>query len=75
MFLKEFKGKWKITDMDQWEVEPGWFIEFDEKGSGSFQFICVQADMDCRIDDEKLGFTFHGENEGDEIFGRGWALK
>lgn len=30
----KFKGKWKITEMEQWDVEPGWFIEFDGKGNG-----------------------------------------
>jgi hypothetical protein len=74
---KNFKGKWKITQMDSWDVEPGWFIEFDGKGCGSFHFICVQAEIDYRINSDikskRTDFTFYGHDEGDEIFGRGWA--
>jgi len=54
--------------------EPDFFIEFDGKGSGDLHFLCVNAYLDCRPDDgEKVDFTFHGDDEGDEIFGRGWA--
>jgi hypothetical protein len=77
MTVKKFKGKWKITAMDQWDVELGWYIEFDGKGDGSFHFICVNAYIDYRMNSDprnnRAEFTFHGDDEGDEIFGRGWA--
>lgn len=71
---KNFKGRWEITEMDNWDVEPGWFIEFDGKSYGSFHFICVEACIDYGMySDKRAEFTFHGSDEGDEIFGRGWA--
>jgi hypothetical protein len=72
--MKSLKGKWKITEMDQWDVEPGWFIEFDNKGNGEFHFLYVNAEIDYRQSDEdRVEFTFHGNDEMDETFGRGWV--
>lgn len=73
--IKSLKGKWKITNMDQWDVEPGWFIEFDSKGGGEFHFLCVDAEIDYRLSDDldRVDFTFHGNDEMDETFGRGWV--
>jgi hypothetical protein len=73
--IKLLKGKWKITDMDQWDVEPGWFIEFDNKGNGAFHFLYVDAEIDYRLNDDldRAEFTFHGNDEMDETFGRGWV--
>lgn len=73
--MKSLKGKWKITDMDQWDVEPGWFIEFDNNGSGEFHFLYIDAIIDCRLngDSNRAEFTFHGNDEMDETFGRGWV--
>ncbi len=46
-------GRWRITEAELWDrdaldlVAPA-FIEFTEDGSGSFGFIAVQGEMDCR---------------------------
>lgn len=73
--MRSLKGRWKITDMDQWDVEPGWFIEFDNKGRGEFHFICVNAEIDYRVNKDlnRADFIFHGSDEMDETFGRGWV--
>ena len=55
------------------------FIEFAEDGSsGSFGFIAVQGDMDCR-EVERDGrpgaeFSWEGNDECDPASGRGWAV-
>ncbi len=80
---KQFLRKWRIINMDQWEndyideVEPG-FIEFNKKStSGDLHFGYIYADIDYRInenDDEPvIEFTFQGNDEGNEIRGRGKA--
>ncbi len=48
-----FTGRWRIVSMSAWEddyldEEVQAFIEFEEKGSGSFQSGYVQGLMDCR---------------------------
>lgn len=78
MLEKIFKGKWQIIDMDMWGVDSNdWYIEFDGKGNGSFHFICIEAEIDYRIDKNKTlkksEFTFYGSDNGDEVFGRGFA--
>jgi len=79
MLKAEFNGKWRMVEMDQWEkefidlVEPG-YIEFSNNGFGAFHFGCVYANIDYRINDQgKAEFSFYGDDEGQEIFGRGWA--
>jgi hypothetical protein len=74
MSSKKFKGKWKIVEMEQWDPESDFYIEFDKKDSGHLHFLCVDACLDCRYSDsQKVEFTFHGHDEGDEVFGRGCA--
>ena len=76
--IKDFQGIWNITEMDQWDTEPGWFIEFDGEGSGLMEFLCVGVELDHRMNEDAEGnkrseFSFHGHDEGDEVFGRGWV--
>lgn len=76
--VQDFKGKWTITEMDQWEVEPDWFIEFDGEGSGSLSFACVDVELDQRMNNDtsnnkRSEFTFYGNDEDEEVFGRGWV--
>ena len=73
-----------ITEAELWDcdaldlVAPA-FIEFVEDGSsGSFGFIAVQGEMDCR-EVERGGrpgveFSWEGNDEGDPASGRGWAV-
>lgn len=79
MLGKELKDRWRIVEMDQWGkefidlVESG-YIEFIDNGFGHFHFGCVYANLDYRVDDHgKAEFSFYGDDEGQEVFGRGWA--
>lgn len=75
-------GRWRIVEMDLWEVdaldlaEPA-FIEFRKNGTGAFAFMVVQGEMDCRPapDKERAGveFTWEGNDESTPVSGRGWA--
>lgn len=75
-------GRWRITRMDTWGqdavdlVGPG-FVEFEPDGSGRFGFIAVIGWMDCRHEVHegrpRVEFSWDGSDEGDHIFGRGWA--
>jgi hypothetical protein len=68
--------------MDMWDqdaidlVEPG-FIEFAEDGTGQFGFIAVRGWMDCRSTERGgrplVEFSWDGDDEGDQVSGRGWA--
>lgn len=80
--VKGLTGRWRIVEMDNWDrdaielVGPG-FIEFAKKGTGEFRFIAVRGWLDCRWskrDDQPfVEFTWEGEDEGDQVNGRGWA--
>jgi hypothetical protein len=75
-------GRWRITEMDNWDqeaidlVQPG-FIEFDEEGLGGLGFIAVTGELDCRDADRDdrpgVEFSWQGSDEGDDVSGRGWA--
>ncbi|PBC53138.1 hypothetical protein CJ179_01785 [Rhodococcus sp. ACS1] len=75
-------GRWRIVEMDMWDrdaidlVEPG-FIEFADDGTGEFGFIAVRGWMDCRTterdDHTVVEFSWDGDDEGDQVSGRGWA--
>jgi hypothetical protein len=68
--------------MDMWDrgaidlVGPG-FIEFADDGTGQFGFIAVRGWMDCRTTERdgrtRVEFSWEGEDEGDQVSGRGWA--
>ena len=74
-------GKWRITEAQLWDCDvlnlaaPA-FIE--DGSSGSFGFIAVQGEMDCR-EVERDGrpgveFSWEGNDECDPASGRGWAV-
>ncbi len=76
-------GRWQITEAELWDsdalnlVGPA-FIEFADDGLGSFGFIAVQGQMDCR-EVERDGrpgveFSWEGNDECDPASGRGWAV-
>lgn len=72
---KKFMGYWEITEMETWNVEPGWFIELDEQGNGSLHFLYVDVDIDYRLSPDnpnKANFSFYGNDECDETHGQGW---
>ncbi|WP_239342330.1 hypothetical protein [Frankia sp. CiP3] len=76
-------GRWRIVEMDLWNqdvidlVGPG-FIELTEDGTGEFGFIAVRGWMDCRTSKRDgrpfVEFSWQGNDEGDEVCGRGWAV-
>ncbi|OGJ89563.1 MAG: hypothetical protein A2487_14610 [Candidatus Raymondbacteria bacterium RifOxyC12_full_50_8] len=75
-----FIGKWRITEMEQWdqdfvdEEEEG-FIEFGKRSS--FQFGYLQGQIDYKIEEiegkQRLEFSWAGNDEMDPVSGRGWA--
>lgn len=80
-----FLGRWRIISMSAWEddyldEEVQAFIEFDEKGGGSFQFGYIQGLMDCRTTSREgkpaVEFSWEGGDgaDGTALTGRGWAI-
>jgi len=77
-----FIGKWRITEMEQWdpeyvdEDEEG-YIEFCKDNQGDFHFGYVSGSMDCEIETvegkPRIEFSWVGTDEMDEACGRGWA--
>ena len=75
-------GRWRIVEMDLWDRDaiellgPA-FIELRVDGTGSFRFIAVAGDLDCRYDERRpearAEFTWEGDDEGSHVSGRGWA--
>ena len=76
----KFEGKWKIVEMDAWNlkaidlVESG-YIQFDSQTTGSLHFICIYADISYALSNgnKKAVFSFQGDDEGRAMSGRGWA--
>ncbi|WP_342661328.1 hypothetical protein Rruber_05078 (plasmid) [Rhodococcus ruber] len=76
-------GRWRIVEMDKWDrealdlIEPA-FIEFADDGTGQFGFIAVRGWMDCRTTARDgrpaVEFSWDGDDDGDRLSGRGWAL-
>ncbi len=51
-------------------------ITFGKDLTGNFQFGMVQGQMDCKLEErqsQRVEFTWHGFDEGDELAGRGHA--
>ena len=74
----KFAGRWRIVEMEQWERnaldenEPA-HIEFGSHSGGTFGFLYVFGDMDCRFEGDRVEFSWVGHDEMDEASGRGWA--
>jgi hypothetical protein len=79
---REYVGQWRIIEMSEWDrgyidlVRPA-VLAVEADGTGTFAFGAVEATVDCRVekpgDADRLGFSFAGFDEGDQISGRGWA--
>ncbi len=77
-----FLGRWRITEMTQWDTEyldllvPA-FVEFQRDGLGSFQFGAVSGSVDYRVarraDEPFIEWSWEGFNDADPACGRGWA--
>ena len=54
------------------------FIEFGRDGTGAFRFIAVEGWMDARHAQRDgraaVEFSWDGNDEGDPVSGRGWAI-
>ena len=81
--LNKFTGRWRILEMEMWDkdfidLDGEGHITFDRKNGGELHFSAVDCSLDCRIekvgDRERIEFSFVGEDEGEEVFGRGWAV-
>jgi hypothetical protein len=76
-------GPWRIVKTSGWDrdaidlVEPG-FIEFGAARTEQFGFIAVHGWLDSRPihRDGRPGveFSWEGNDEGDLVSGRGWAV-
>jgi hypothetical protein len=78
------QGKWRIFEMDLWDEQAidlvgAAYIEFGKDGRGELSFIAVRGGIDARsttIDGKQaVEFTWQGFDEGDEVSGRGWAVR
>jgi hypothetical protein len=78
-------GRWRIISMSAWEdeyldEEVEAFFQFEEQGSGSFQFGYIQGLIDWRSTtrDGKPAVEFSWEGgdgaDGTALTGRGWAI-
>ncbi len=78
-------GRWRIASMSAWEddyldEEVQAFIEFEEKGGGSFQFGYVQGLIDwrrtTRDGQPAVEWSWEGGDgaDGTPLTGRGWAV-
>ena len=49
------------------------FIEFGRHGDGEMRFGALEAALECSYVQTSIDFTWHGSDEGDEVWGEGWA--
>lgn len=69
-----FKGRWKITWMEQWDQEfvnlcGAGHITIDEKGNGEFQFGAVQGSFQIALGQSYFNSEWDGCDEMDEASG------
>lgn len=77
--LNKIAGRWRIKWMEMWDqdfvdlVEPGYF-QFDDDDLGFFVFGAVEGQIDYRIsdDNDRVDFSWSGNDDGDLKSGRGW---
>ncbi|MEQ1910105.1 MAG: hypothetical protein ABMA15_14865 [Vicinamibacterales bacterium] len=78
-----FIGVWRIIDMELWDREDLALLgpphlTLDRRGQGSMRFLAIEAGVDYRPGEldglPAIEFSFDGNDEGDRISGRGWAV-
>ena len=78
-----FIGKWNIIEMEMWDedyynMEVQAYIKIETNNDGSFQFGLVSGIIDGKLVDhvgqERLQFTFEGNDECDPTNGSGWVM-
>ena len=76
-------GTFRIVHMDAWDedcldLEGPPFIRFERGGEGELRFCAVEAGLDFRNTKRDgapaVEFSFQGSEEGEDVFGRGWAV-
>lgn len=80
---RSFVGQWRIVDMESWSADdldllgPA-HLTLERDGLGSLRFLAIEADLDYRVvqrdSQSAVEFSFEGNDEGDRVSGRGWAL-
>ena len=71
-------GKWRIIETASWGKQhldlcgPA-FIEFDIQGQGEMAFGALEASLECGFTASGIDFEWNGADEGDQVFGDGWA--
>ena len=79
--LRDFSGKWRITEMSEWDkefcdMEVKAFIGIGIGGGGEFQFGLVQGsicgELKKRGDGRIFDFTWEGGDDSNEASGDGW---
>jgi hypothetical protein len=67
----------ELWDSDAIDLLGPAFIEINADGTGTFQFIAVQGNLDCHFnkpgDDPAVEFSWDGNDECDPASGRGLA--
>jgi hypothetical protein len=76
-------GDWRITETEVWDQDaldlavPA-HLRLDRDGLGYLELIAIQADVDYRVTTRdglpSVEFTWHGDDDGQETCGRGWAV-
>lgn len=76
-------GRFRIVDMDLWDqadldlIAPA-FVEFGPDNMGSFGFLAVEGEMDCRHvrknNRPAIEFSWEGSDDGTPSNGRGWVV-
>jgi len=80
-FARAFAGRWRITEMDQWEeldlLEPA-HITFKGSDSGEIVFAAIEAELDVRYGSRDgsacAEFCWEGSDDNAHASGRGRAV-
>ncbi|HHO56113.1 MAG TPA: hypothetical protein ENK21_06960 [Trueperaceae bacterium] len=78
--INNIYGQWRIVEMQEYDekyvdAEVPAYINFDNDSGGEFQFGYVHGFMDCYFTQggEMVDFSWEGNDEMDDAFGRGNA--
>ncbi len=77
------RGRWRIVQAELWDAEdldsvvPA-HLTLGANGLGEIEMLAISADVDYRVVQRDglpgIEFSFDGQEEGDRICGRGWAV-
>ena len=81
-FAKAFAGRWRIVEMDVWDndvldLAEEAHLTFQGASDGEIAFVAVKGFLDVRYGSRHgaacAEFSWQGEDDGDEVCGRGWV--